>query len=183
MKTAFEINNLAREPVPGAAIAISWWLILIIFFVIIENKMCAAVWKQHEITLPSFKRGCHIITDLISREIAPSIKPLSSGLCHIFIKHTSCSLTINENADPDVRKDMETFFNLTVPEGHSAPWVHRDEGPDDMPAHVKASMMGSSVTIPITRGRLNLGTWQGVWLCEHRDSGGRRNVVVTIQGS
>lgn len=78
---------------------------------------------------------------------------------------------------------METFFNLVVPEGHSAPWLHRDEGPDDLPAHIKASMMGSSVTVPITRGRLNLGTWQGIWLCEHRNSGGRRNVVVTVQGS
>lgn len=104
------------------------------------------------------------------------------GLCHVFIQHTSASLTINENCDPDVRTDMETFFNNAVAEGGKAPWIHTDEGPDDMPAHIKASMMGSSVSIPITKGRLNLGTWQGIWLCEHRDRAGGRGVVVTVQG-
>lgn len=140
------------------------------------------VWRQHELTLPPFKRGCHLITDIIAREAASSLREVKVGLAHVFIQHTSASLTINENADPDVRVDMETFFNKVVPEGRGAPWVHTDEGDDDMPAHCKASMMGSSVTIPITNGRLNMGTWQGVWLCEHRDRGGRRRLVVTIQG-
>jgi secondary thiamine-phosphate synthase enzyme len=140
------------------------------------------VWRQHEMTLPAMQRGCHLVTSLIQREIASSLQGIKVGLAHIFIQHTSASLTINENADPDVRTDMETFLNKVVPEGRSAPWIHTDEGPDDMPAHCKSSMFGSSVTVPITNGRLNLGTWQGVWLCEHRDHGGRRRLVVTVQG-
>lgn len=140
------------------------------------------VWKQHELVLPPFKRGCHLVTDLISRELGGSLREVKVGLAHVFIQHTSASLTINENADPDVRVDMETFLNKVVPEGRGAPWVHTDEGPDDMPAHCKASMMGSSVSVPITNGRLNMGTWQGIWLCEHRERGGRRRLVVTIQG-
>ncbi|RMZ55661.1 hypothetical protein APUTEX25_000244, partial [Auxenochlorella protothecoides] len=126
--------------------------------------------------------GCHLVTSDIVREINPLLKGIHAGLCHIFIQHTSASLTINENADPDVRADMETFLSAVVPEGSKAPWVHSDEGPDDMPAHVKSSMFGASVSIPITRGRLALGTWQGIWLCEHRNAGGRRNLVVTVQG-
>lgn len=97
-------------------------------------------------------------------------------------RHTSASLTINENADPDVRHDFEIFFNLIVPEGREAPYQHTDEGHDDMPAHLKASVLSSSVTIPISKGTLNMGTWQGVWLCEHRDQGGSRKLVVTLQG-
>ncbi|KAL6782278.1 hypothetical protein ACKKBG_A06200 [Auxenochlorella protothecoides x Auxenochlorella symbiontica] len=138
--------------------------------------------KQQNIRLPAFQRGCHLVTSDIVREINPLLKGIHAGLCHIFIQHTSASLTINENADPDVRADMETFLSAVVPEGSKAPWVHSDEGPDDMPAHVKSSMFGASVSIPITRGRLALGTWQGIWLCEHRNAGGRRNLVVTVQG-
>ncbi|KXZ50690.1 hypothetical protein GPECTOR_15g374 [Gonium pectorale] len=137
---------------------------------------------QHEIRLPAMRRGCHLVTDKILKDIGPSLSGYRVGLANIFIQHTSASLTINENADPDVRKDMETYLNLAVPEGSKAPWVHTDEGHDDMPAHVKASMFGASLTIPITQGRLNLGTWQGIWLCEHRDHASGRSVVVTLQG-
>ncbi|GAB4813354.1 hypothetical protein N2152v2_000400 [Parachlorella kessleri] len=126
------------------------------------------VWKQHEVTLPAFKRGCHLVTEYILREISPSLKGINVGLCHIFVQHTSASLTINENYDPDVRTDLNTFLDLIVPEGSKAPWLHTMEGPDDLPAHIKASMLGSSVSLPITNGRLNMGTWQGIWLCEHR---------------
>ncbi|KAL4424231.1 hypothetical protein ABPG75_001532 [Micractinium tetrahymenae] len=101
------------------------------------------VWRQHELILPPYKRGCHLITDMIAREVASSLQEVKVGLAHVFIQHTSASLTINENADPDVRVDMETFFNKVVPEGRGAPWVHTDEGDDDMPAHCKASIMGS----------------------------------------
>ncbi len=124
-------------------------------------------------------RGFHLIT----REIAdalPELSQFSVGLLHVFIMHTSAGLTINENADPDVRIDLETATNVICPE--SMPFIHACEGPDDMPAHVKASLFGSSVTIPIRDGRLALGTWQGIYLCEHRDRGGSRNLVLTIQG-
>eukprot|EP00195_Chlamydomonas_chlamydogama_P013897 CAMPEP_0202902516 /NCGR_PEP_ID=MMETSP1392-20130828/16901_1 /ASSEMBLY_ACC=CAM_ASM_000868 /TAXON_ID=225041 /ORGANISM="Chlamydomonas chlamydogama, Strain SAG 11-48b" /LENGTH=119 /DNA_ID=CAMNT_0049589293 /DNA_START=87 /DNA_END=443 /DNA_ORIENTATION=- len=116
--------------------------------------------SQHEFTLPAMRRGCHLVTDKIIKEIGPSVRQYRVGLAHFFLQHTSASLTINENADPDVRTDMETGLNLIVPEGSKAPWVHTAEGPDDMPAHVKSSMFGASLTIPITNGRLNLGTWQ-----------------------
>ncbi|WIA08960.1 hypothetical protein OEZ85_008375 [Tetradesmus obliquus] len=139
-------------------------------------------WAQREVKMPAMKRGCHLVTHLIERDINADLAQFRVGLAHIFIQHTSASLTINENADPDVRVDMETFLNQTVPEGRGAPWVHTDEGPDDMPAHCKASMFGSSVSIPISNGRLNLGTWQGVWLCEHRDRASGRRLVVTMQG-
>ncbi len=133
---------------------------------------------QKEITLQSKKRGFHLITNEILNQI-PEIKNIKAGLMHIFIKHTSASLTINENADPDVRVDMETYFNKVVPE--NAPYfIHTCEGADDMPAHVKASMFGSSVSIPVTDGRLNLGTWQGIYLGEHRNYGGSRKIVITI---
>ncbi|GFR53111.1 hypothetical protein Agub_g15829 [Astrephomene gubernaculifera] len=138
--------------------------------------------SQHEIRLPAMKRGCHLITDKILKEIGGSLSGYKVGLANIFIQHTSASLTINENADPDVRRDMETFLNLVVPEGSRAPWVHTCEGPDDMPAHVKTSLLGPSLTVPITGGRLNLGTWQGIWLCEHRDHASGRHVIVTLQG-
>lgn len=126
------------------------------------------------------KRGFHLITPEITRAIGnePDIK---KGICHIFIKHTSASLTINENADPTVRKDFETFFNKSVREG-DPDYIHDTEGPDDMPAHIKASLLGSSVTIPVTGGRLSLGTWQGVYLCEHRNQGGERELVITVWG-
>ncbi len=132
--------------------------------------------KQYTIALPAFPRGFHLITDQIVQAI-PDL-PVS-GLVNIFIKHTSAGLTINENADPTVRVDYETIFNKLVPENDPA-YKHTIEGPDDMPAHVKSSLVGSDVTIPITNHRLNLGTWQGVYLCEFRNYGGRRNVVITI---
>lgn len=138
---------------------------------------------QHEIRMPAARRGCHLVTSQITKEIGSSLSGFKMGLCNIFLQHTSASLTINENADPDVRKDMETFLSkVAVPEGPTTPWVHTDEGDDDMPAHVKSSMFGSSLTIPITNGRLNLGMWQGIWLCEHRDRASGRSLVITLQG-
>ena len=135
---------------------------------------------QKKITIPSKKRGFHLVTREILREL-PEIKNISQGIMHIFIQHTSASLTINENADPDVRTDMETHFNKSVPE--NAPYyIHTTEGSDDMPAHIKSAILGCSVTIPITDGYLNLGTWQGVYLCEHRNYGGRRKLIVTMWG-
>jgi secondary thiamine-phosphate synthase enzyme len=136
---------------------------------------------QKEIRLPAMPRGFHLVTRLIEREV-PEIGEIEVGLLHVFIKHTSASLTVNENADPTVREDFEAHFDRAVPE--NAPYYrHTDEGPDDMPAHIKASLMGTSVTIPISSGRLNLGTWQGIYLCEHRDRGGPRRLVVTAIGS
>lgn len=135
---------------------------------------------QREISLPAFPRGFHLVTQLIEKE-TPEIGQIDVGVLHVFIKHTSASLTLNENADPTVLEDFEAHFNRAVPE--KAPFYrHTAEGPDDMPAHIKASTMGSSVTIPITSGRLNLGTWQGIYLCEHRDRGGQRRLVVTAMG-
>jgi len=136
---------------------------------------------QKEITLPAFPRGFHLITPMIERE-SQELAGIEVGLLHVFIKHTSASLTINENADPTVRDDFEAYFQRAVPEDEPY-YLHTAEGPDDMPAHIKASMMGSSVSIPITRGRLNLGTWQGIYLCEHRDRGGQRRIVVTAIGN
>ena len=136
---------------------------------------------QREIRLPSFPRGFHLITDMIEKEM-PEIREISAGFAQVFIKHTSASLTLNENADPTVRDDFESHFDHMVPE--AAPYYrHTFEGPDDMPAHLKSSILGSSVLVPITSGRLNLGTWQGIYLCEHRDRGGGRRVVVTIFGA
>ena len=138
-------------------------------------------WFQKEFTLPSFSRGFHLITDVIVNN-CPEIKGLEKGICQVFIKHTSASLTINENADPTVRRDFESHMNIMVPE--NAPYyIHNYEGPDDMPAHIKSSLMGSSVQIPITRGKLNLGIWQGVYLCEHRNHASGRNLVVTLFGN
>ncbi|MEX0845577.1 MAG: secondary thiamine-phosphate synthase enzyme YjbQ [Balneolaceae bacterium] len=138
------------------------------------------MWHQKEISLSPKSRGYHIITDEILREI-PEIKTIKTGLAHIFIKHTSAGLTINENADPSVRSDFETHFNRTVPEDTSL-YEHTLEGTDDMTSHIKSSLLGSSVTIPITNGGFNLGTWQGVYLCEHRNHGGSRMIVVTLTG-
>ena len=134
--------------------------------------------KQIEITLPQYPRGFHLITDIILDAV--NLNGVDGGLMHVFIKHTSASLTINENADPTVRHDFESHFNNAVPE--NAPYYkHTFEGPDDMPAHIKASTMGTSVSVPITNGRLNLGTWQGIYLGEHRDYGGSRKLVITVQ--
>ena len=138
------------------------------------------MWQQKEISLTQFSRGFHIITDEIIKQI-PEIINISKGLLHIFIKHTSASLTINEGADPTVRDDFETHFSKTVPD--NAPhYLHKAEGPDDMPAHLKSSILGSSISIPILDGELNLGTWQSIYLCEHRNYGGNRKLVLSIQG-
>jgi len=138
------------------------------------------MWKQKQLTLPHFPRGFHLITDLIGENF-PEIGEISAGLLHVFIRHTSASLTINEDADPTVRSDFEAHFNTAIPE--NAPYYkHTFEGSDDMPAHLKSSILGSFVSIPITDGRLNLGTWQGIYLCEHRNRGGRRNLIITLTG-
>lgn len=135
---------------------------------------------QAEIVLQPMPRGFHLITEEVVRAL-PELKQVKMGVLNVFIKHTSASLCINENADPTVRTDFESHFNVMVPE--NAPYyVHTYEGPDDMPAHIKSALLGSSVSIPITDGRLNLGTWQGIYLCEHRDHGGSRRVVVTLNG-
>ncbi|NER18158.1 secondary thiamine-phosphate synthase enzyme YjbQ [Spongiivirga citrea] len=136
---------------------------------------------QKEIILPAHPRGFHLITDIILEAI-PALKEIKIGQLQVFIKHTSASLTINENADPTVRTDFESHMNKMVPENASY-YVHTYEGPDDMPAHIKSSLMGASVQIPITNGRLNLGTWQGIYLCEHRDQGGSRKLVLTAIGN
>ncbi len=135
---------------------------------------------QRKVTLNPRSRGYHLVTDEISRQIA-EIKDIEVGIAHIFIQHTSASLTLNENADPSVRRDFETHMKAMIPEGASY-WTHTTEGPDDMPAHVKASLFGAGLSIPISGGRLALGTWQGIYLCEHRNRGGRRSVVVTLIG-
>ncbi len=135
---------------------------------------------QKQIKLPPYKRGFHLITNIVLKNI-PEIKEIHTGLAHIFIKHTSASLTINENADPTVGHDLENFLNKVVPENEPY-FKHNYEGDDDMPAHIKNSILGSSIQIPITNGALNLGTWQGVFLNEHRNNGGSRSLVITIFG-
>ncbi len=138
------------------------------------------MWIQKEIRLKPRARGFHLITEELLREL-PELRNFRVGLLNIFILHTSASLTINENADPTVRKDFESYFNHAVPEDE--PWcAHQDEGSDDLPAHLKSSILGCSLDIPITDGRLRLGTWQGIYLCEHRNQGGSRRIVVTGQG-
>ena len=135
---------------------------------------------QQTLHLTPFSRGFHLITREVLNAI-PEIRELKTGMLQVFIQHTSASLTINENADPTVRMDFESHFNKMVPE--NAPYYkHNYEGPDDMPAHIKASLLGPSVLIPVTNGRLNLGTWQGIYLCEHRDYGGSRHLVLTAWG-
>jgi len=138
------------------------------------------MWLQKEISLKPRARGFHLITEELLREL-PALRDFKIGMMNIFILHTSASLTINENADPAVRQDFESFFNHAVPDD-TPYFCHQDEGPDDMPAHLKASILGSSLNIPVTNGRPHLGTWQGIYLCEHRDNGGSRRVVVTLQG-
>lgn len=137
-------------------------------------------WYQTELRLPARRRGFHLITREILAEFH-QVSQMEVGLLHCFIQHTSASLTINENADPDVRVDFETAMNHVVPDNLA--YVHTLEGPDDMPAHVKASMMGASVTIPVKNGRLGLGTWQGIYLCEHRDRATPRTILLTLQGA
>lgn len=138
------------------------------------------MWQQTELKLTARSRGFHLITNEIEQQL-PAIASISCGLLHLFIKHSSASLTINENADPTVRSDMEAHFNHFVPE-NARYYQHTYEGSDDMPAHIKASTLGASVSIPITNGRLNLGTWQGIYLGEHRNYGSSRTLVATIQG-
>ena len=139
------------------------------------------MWIQKTITLSPKSRGFDIITHDVLKNI-PELKDLKTGILQLFIKHTSASLTINENADPTVRTDFESHFNMLAPENQSY-YQHTFEGSDDMPAHLKASLLGSSVSIPITDGKLNLGTWQGIYLCEHRNRGSDRKLIITIQGS
>jgi secondary thiamine-phosphate synthase enzyme len=137
------------------------------------------VWVQRELTLTPRPRGVHLVTGEIAGAL-PELRELQVGIAHLFIRHTSASLTLNENASPDVRRDFETWMNAAVPEEFA--WTHTLEGPDDMPAHVKASLMGPSLSLPIAGGRLALGTWQGIYLCEHRDHGGARSLVATLWG-
>jgi secondary thiamine-phosphate synthase enzyme len=136
-------------------------------------------WFQREITLRPRPRGVHLVTSEIVEGL-PELRKLQIGLAHLFIRHTSASLTLNENASPDVRRDFESWFNAAVPEDFA--WTHTLEGPDDMPAHIKAALMGSSLSLPISHGRLALGTWQGIYLCEHRDRGGARSLLATLSG-
>jgi secondary thiamine-phosphate synthase enzyme len=135
---------------------------------------------QKEIRLPAHERGFHLVTDHIVNSFT-DIRHIETGVLQIFIKHTSASLTINENADATVREDFESHINAMVPE-NAAYYKHNYEGPDDMPAHIKASLMGASVQVPITKGRLNLGTWQGIYLCEHRNRASGRKLVLTAFG-
>ena len=137
-------------------------------------------WHQHQLSLPAQRRGVHLVTQHIVEQL-PSIQHCSCGLCHLFLQHTSASLAINENADPDVRIDMKAWLDRTMPENEPY-YRHTCEGPDDMPAHIKTMVLGHSLTIPISNGALALGTWQGIYLCEHRDYGGSRRILATIHG-
>ena len=139
------------------------------------------MWIQKKINISPKSRGFHIITDEILKN-TPEIKDFKVGIFQLFIKHTSASLTINENADQTVRTDFESHFNMLAPENQNY-YKHTFEGSDDIPAHLKASILGSSLSIPITNGKLNLGTWQGIYICEHRNHGSKRKLIVTIQGS
>ena len=137
------------------------------------------MWAQRRITLEPRPRGFHLVTGEVVGAL-PELRELRVGLAHLFCLHTSASLTLNENASPDVRRDFETWFSDAVPERFA--WEHTLEGPDDMPAHVKASLLGPSLSLPVADGRLALGTWQGIYLCEHRDRGGARGIVATLWG-
>lgn len=134
--------------------------------------------EQTELTLKPMARGCHLVTNEIARQL-PELP--QKGLLHLFVKHTSCALSINENADPDVRRDMKSILDRMIKENEPY-YMHTLEGSDDMPAHAKASVIGTSITIPVTNGKLNLGTWQGIYLCEFRDNGGPRKIVATVMG-
>lgn len=138
------------------------------------------MWTQRELSLRAKPRGFHLVTREVLDHL-PELADYQVGMFHLFILHTSASLTINENADPDVRTDMETYFNTIAPES-GLPLVHTLEGPDDMPAHVKSSLLGSSISVPIRNGHLAFGTWQGIYLCEHRNCGGARRFVATLNG-
>lgn len=143
-----------------------------------ERKLISV---QKEIRLPSFSKGFHLITRHLVNEL-PELREVKAGTLHVFIKHTSASLSINENADPSVRDDFESFFQKLVPEMEPY-YTHTSEGPDDMPAHLKASLLGASVSVPVSNGQLVLGTWQGIYLGEHRNYGGNRKIVLTLLGS
>lgn len=139
------------------------------------------MWIQREIRLEPRPRGFHLVTREVL-DALPELDGVAVGLLHLLIRHTSASLALNENASPDVRRDFETWFSEAVPEG-ARYWTHTLEGPDDMPAHIKAALLGPSLTLPVSRGQLALGTWQGIYLCEHRDRGGGRSLVATLSGS
>ncbi len=136
-------------------------------------------WIQRVITLPQFGKGCHSVTNLVASAL-PELSGLRAGILHVFLQHTSASLTINENADPDVLVDLDRALDNVAPE--DLPYRHQEEGPDDMPAHVKSTVVGASLTIPVSDGRLNLGAWQGICLCEHRRRAPRRRLVLTLTG-
>jgi len=138
------------------------------------------MWLQRDISLPPRPRGFHLVTREVTGAL-PEIGDLRVGLCHLFIRHTSAALTLNENASADVRRDFATWFDDAVPEDFGG-WTHTLEGPDDMPAHIKASLLGPSLSLPVRDGALALGTWQGVYLCEHRDDGGSRSLLATLWG-
>jgi secondary thiamine-phosphate synthase enzyme len=138
------------------------------------------MWIQKEIRLSAKSRGFHLVTNEILNQL-PEIKNIHIGLLNVFIKHTSASLTINENADPTVRQDFESYFNCAIPEDEPY-YKHLDEGSDDITAHLKSSILGCSLNIPISAGKLNVGIWQGIYLCEHRNHGGSRSLIITIQG-
>jgi secondary thiamine-phosphate synthase enzyme len=138
------------------------------------------IWVQEEVRLEARSRGFHLVTREVEQAV-PDLARIRVGLAHVFIKHTSASLTLNENASPDVRRDFETWFDEAVPED-ARYWTHTVEGADDMPAHIKASLLGPSVTLPVRDGSFAVGTWQGIYLCEHRDQGGPRRLVVTAFG-
>eukprot|EP01083_Nonionella_stella_P007615 21946_1 len=151
--------------------------------------MATPRWYQKTISITAPSRGCHLITSDINKAVGKELSTVNIGMCNFFIQHTSASLTVNENADPDVRRDMEVALNKLVPASwnHDGTFRHTMEGDDDMPGHVKTSLMGPSLNIPISNGRLALGTWQGIYLNEHRDQGGwggghTRQIVITIQG-
>ena len=156
--------------------------IRVVFNLMLSNMSASpapTVWLQKSLRLPARTRGCHLVTEEIIREFS-EILTIEIGLLHLFLQHTSASLSINENADPDVRADMEKVLNRIVPEDQ--PLIHTIEGPDDMPAHVKSSLFGCSLLVPIARGRMALGTWQGIYLCEHRNHATPRSLVLTLQG-
>ena len=138
------------------------------------------MWIQEQISLRPRARGFHLITDEVTAGV-PELERIAVGMAHVFVRHTSASLTLNENASPDVRRDFAAWFDRAVPDGADY-FVHTLEGPDDMPAHIKSSLTGSSLTLPVRDGRFALGTWQGIYLCEHRDNGGARELIVTAFG-
>lgn len=139
------------------------------------------MWAQHLLTLPPKPRGFHLITREVVAAV-PELPEIHAGLLHVFLQHTSASLTVNENASPDVRRDFERYFDRAVPDGW-ADFEHTLEGPDDMAAHIKASVLGAALSLPVRQGQLALGTWQGIYLCEHRGRGGPRRLVLTLQGA